>query len=149
MLMMHCALKMMTLSLPTAPTGAPHSVAITSTTFNTITLAWEEVECSERNGEITGYLVHCTDNNAHNESVTIQWDTMMFTFQNLEPDTTYVFWVAAVNSNETGPPSNLVEGRTEKEMTSTLIIIVVATTFGGIVAILAVVVTCTAALHFR
>ena len=83
------------------PTGAPHNVT-SSTTSRSVTVSWDDIECLERNGEITGYTVVFQQ---QGRNVTER----NFTASGLTPHTNYTFRVAGVNSNGTGPFSaNLI-----------------------------------------
>ena len=44
------------LSSSTAPTGYPRSIRSGTVTPNSITVHWEEVDCLDRNGAVTGYV---------------------------------------------------------------------------------------------
>ena len=68
-------------------------------------LWWREVPCVQQNRPINGYVVryyatHGADRNVHqNKSVVTTGDII----DGLTPNTEYVFQVAAVNVNGTGP----------------------------------------------
>ena len=73
-----------------------------------ITIQWESVECSQRNGEIIGYNVTyypAGENSMPNSMVTQASDSTFFAMD-LVFNTTYVFEVQAINSYGTGPPAN-------------------------------------------
>ena len=76
-------------------------------TATTITLTWDEINCVDRNGVITGYMVHygiTTFNTSLNVTGTSASDRT-FTASGLVPLTTYMFRIAAVNSDGVGPYS--------------------------------------------
>ena len=76
-----------------------------SATPNSITLTWNALRCVNRNGALTGYKIQYGDNM---ETVT----GTSFTATGLIPLTTYMFRVAAVNGNGTGPYSTTVSSMT-------------------------------------
>lgn len=83
------------------------NVRSTGATFSSITLSWDELDCVNRNGEITGYLIE------YNFETTYTNTTRpFFTNTGLSPETTYSFRVAAVNSNGTGTPSTSINATT-------------------------------------
>ena len=71
-----------------------------------ITIQWEPVECSQRNGEIIGYNVtyYPGGENSMPKFVAHASDGT-FTATGLVFETTYVFEVQAINSYGTGPPA--------------------------------------------
>ena len=88
-----------------APTGAPHilSYTVTSTSVNII---WMQIECIERNGAITNYTVVFQEQGGAVIPGDVNVMDRTFTASGLTPHTNYVFSVAGVNSNGTGPYSN-------------------------------------------
>ena len=76
------------------------AVEISSTN---ITIAWNAVNCIERNSNITGYVVRYTPSSTSgNDSVMVAGtgdDGGMVTIDGLAPSTQYSIQVAAVNSN--------------------------------------------------
>ena len=90
-----------------APTGTPLSLQNTTYNSSSITIQWEDVECSQRNGEIDSYNVtyYCNSrgNGAlYNKIVSYQ----MFTATNLKFSTNYTFEVQALSvTSESGPPT--------------------------------------------
>ena len=76
------------------------AVEISSTN---ITIAWDAVNCTERNSHITGYVVRYTPpSTSGNDSVMVagRGDAGgMVTIDGLTPSTRYSILVAAVNSN--------------------------------------------------
>ena len=86
-----------------APTAAP-PILIYNFTSRSFIVTWESIECSERNGIITGYAVGFQEENG----ASVPGDVMgeSFTASGLTPHTVYTFRVAGVNSNGTGPFTN-------------------------------------------
>ena len=77
----------------------------------TITIQWESVNCSQRNGEIIGYNMayHPAGENVmpRSISVVIHASDSTFSATDLVFNTTYVFEVQAINDYGTGPPANI------------------------------------------
>ena len=77
-------------------------------TATTIILTWDELNCVDRNGVITGYVIQygiTTFNTSVNVTGTSASDRT-FTASGLVPLTTYMFRITAVNSDGVGPYSN-------------------------------------------
>ena len=77
-------------------------------TFSSVTLTWDKLDCVDRNGELTTYRIEydtTTSNITGNDTNTT---TTTFTVTGLNPNTTYMFRVAGVNSNGTGIQSTTV-----------------------------------------
>ncbi len=100
-----------------APSGAPESLNITASNLTSITISWDKVQCSERNSDITGYIIKY-----NGRSTTTTASTTQFTASQLFPSSTYTFQIAAMSSNETGPFTNTT-GSTSKPQGSTKLII--------------------------
>ena len=98
--------------LPPAPSAAPSNVRVTGVTSSSITVQWGEVECIDRNGEITGYSVRYTGSGGTDTRSVSVGDTRQTTISGLTPSTDYTIEVAAVNSVGTGPYSNGIVQRT-------------------------------------
>ncbi|XP_019861767.1 PREDICTED: uncharacterized protein LOC109590287 [Amphimedon queenslandica] len=86
--------------MPTAPTGVPTSLSLLQPINN---LTWNEVDCSRRNGLITGYTVMIS-----NSSITYNLTSTerYIILNDLVFDTVYIISVAAVNSAGRGPFSD-------------------------------------------
>ena len=95
-----------------APTGAPKNFTESLINERTITIQWEPVECSQRNGEITDYNVtyHPAGENVMPRliSVVIHASDSTFSATDLVFNTIYVFEVQAINTYGTGPPANAI-----------------------------------------
>ena len=70
-----------------------------------VSLRWREVPCTQQNGPVTGYIVrYYTTCGASRD---VQWNKSIVTtggiIDGLTPNTEYVFQVAVVNVNGTGP----------------------------------------------
>ena len=77
---------------------------------DTITVAWDEVSCAERNGNITGYWIKYGITKFDNGETQ---EERFFTAYRLRPLTTYMFKVAASNSfRSTGPFSAVLSRKT-------------------------------------
>ena len=78
---------------------------MTSSTRDAITVQWEEVDCIDRNGDITGYSVLVVTSGGDDRIVTVG-DVREATISGLTPSTVYTVSVAAMNSQDTGPYSD-------------------------------------------
>ena len=87
----------------TAPPGAPQGLMLLQPINN---LTWNEVDCSQRNGLITGYTVMIS-----NSSITYNLTSTerYIILNDLVFDTEYNISVAAVNSVGSGPFSDPIE----------------------------------------
>ena len=83
----------------------PESLNITTSNLTSITINWNEVECIDRNSDITGYMIRFNGTNANS-------NTSQFTVSQLFPSTTYKFQVAAVSINGSGPFNNVTGSTT-------------------------------------
>ena len=86
------------------PSGAPQSLEAVFVQPTEVSLRWREVPCAQQNGPITDYVVryyatHGGRRDAQNKLVVTTGDII----DGLTPNTEYVFQVAAVNVNGTGP----------------------------------------------
>ena len=93
------------------PSPLPSSIS-TSSTPTTITVQWGEVECIDRNGEITGYSVRYSGGGSTDTMPVSGGDTRQTTISGLTPSTDYTIKVAAVNSVGAGPYSTGMVERT-------------------------------------
>ena len=86
----------------------PGNIMSTSTSTS-ITVMWDRLSCVDRNGEITGYriLYGTTTPLDQTEMITgTAASDRTFTASGLVPLTTYMFRIAAVNSDGVGPYSD-------------------------------------------
>lgn len=102
----HICMKYFTSYYPSsAPSAAPTSLMVTDWNSSSITVQWEPVICTHRNGDITGYVVkYGTNESVQNITVNITSTTIT----GLTSDTLYMISVAATNINGTGPYSGKV-----------------------------------------
>ena len=99
----------------TVPKGSPRNVTyvVSSTSFD---ISWRQIDCIERNGAITNYAVVI-----HKQGGTCRFPGEVnvmdrtFTASGLTPHTNYIFRVAGVNSNGTGPYSNDITVLTDED----------------------------------
>ena len=82
-------------------------MTISSVTSRSVTITWRQIECIERNGEITDYTVVLQEQGGAMISGEVNVMDRTFTASGLTPHTNYTFRVAGVNSNGTGPFSNI------------------------------------------
>ena len=86
------------------PTGAPRGV-VASVTSRSIMVSWNTINCIERNGVITGYIVEFREQlGARIPGEVLE---QSFTATGLTPGRTYTFRVAGVSSDGTGPFTDL------------------------------------------
>ncbi len=95
-----------------APTGAPCNVTV-ATTSRSVSVSWDEIECIERNGVITGYTVEFQEQGGANISGEVVNQT--FTASGLTPYTNYTFRVAGVNSDGGGCFTDAIIIRTDED----------------------------------
>ena len=95
------------MTIPTAPSAAPNSVSVYAMSSTAINVQWEAVPCIEQNGDITDYKVRVLVS-GEMERVEDVVDVNEVTISELTPSTTYSIQVAAVNSEGSGPYSDLI-----------------------------------------
>ncbi len=93
------------MSSAVAPTGIPRNVTA-SATPRSVTVSWDAIECIERNGNITGYMVEFRERGGARIPGEVVNQT--FTASGLNPHTKYTFRVAGVNINGTGPYTAII-----------------------------------------
>ena len=109
--------------VPPAPSAAPTPMSLGSTT-STITVQWGEVNCTDRNGDITGYSVRYGVQGTAEGDRTVKNSTGdssggMYTISGLFAATLYTVEVAAVNSVGTGVYSSPITAVTVGEDSNT------------------------------
>ena len=77
-----------------------------STTSRSVSVSWSTIDCIERNGVITNYTVVFQERGGAVIPVEVNVIDRTFTASGLTPHTNYIFRVAGVNSNGTGPCSS-------------------------------------------
>ena len=82
-------------------------------------VTWDTIDCIERNGVITSYLVEIQQAGAVIFMVTEEVVDQNFTFSGLTPDTNYTFRVAGLNSNTTGSFTEAITIKTDPAITIT------------------------------
>ena len=97
-----------------APSGAPQGLNITHFDFTNVTIEWNPVECSQRNGEIDGYrlIYYPTMNSGDSESILIDGsNTNTYMVVGLQPRVDYTLTLGAVGGNYTlfGPDDSRME----------------------------------------
>ena len=84
-----------------APSGPPNNLTVTSFDFTNVSLQWDPVECSLRNGKIDGYSLVYYPSNDQRYSESIIWindgRSTSFTLVGLQPRMTYTLILVAVN----------------------------------------------------
>ena len=96
------------------PTGAPHDV-VPSTNSRSVSVSWNTIECIERNGEITNYTVVFQEQGGAMIPGEVNVMNRTFTASGLTPHTNYIFSVAGVNINGTGPFSDVTVVTTDED----------------------------------
>ena len=78
---------------------------VPSTTSRSVSVSWNAIDCIERNGVITGYKIEFQEQGG--ARILGEVVNEMFSIHGLIPHTNYTFRVAGVNSNGTGPYSDI------------------------------------------
>ena len=102
------------LFVSTVPTGAPHNVTYYATSTS-VNLNWLQIDCIERNGVITNYTVVFQEQGEAVIPGEVNVIDRTFTASGLTPHTNYIFRVAGVNSNGTGPYTNDITVFTDED----------------------------------
>ena len=89
-----------------APTRPPHDVT-PSTTSRSVSVSWSTIQCIECNGVITNYTMVFQEQGGAVIPDEVNAMDRTFTASGLTPHTNYTFRVAGVNSNGTGPYTNI------------------------------------------
>ena len=98
----------------TAPTGVPRNVNYTVTSMS-VNINWVQIDCIKRNGVITNYTVVFQEQGGAVITGDVNVMDRAFTASGLTPHKTYIFRVAGVNSNGTGPYSNDITVLTDED----------------------------------
>ena len=77
------------------PSGSPGSVSFGTVTLTSITVQWGEVQCSRRNGEITGYTVEYSSTTPPTTNTMSGSSSRELVVGDLLPRTSYTFTVRA------------------------------------------------------
>ena len=75
-------------------------------TSTSVSVSWDAIDCTERNGIITGYTVEFQEQGGARIPGEVVNQT--FTASELTPNMNYTFRVAGVNSNGTGPFTDII-----------------------------------------
>ena len=95
------------MSLILVATTRPPRDVTPSTTSRSVSVSWSTIECIGRNGEITNYMVVFQEQVGAVIPGEVNAMDRTFTATGLSPYTNYTFRVAGVNSNGTGPYTNI------------------------------------------
>ena len=97
-----------------APSEPPQSLTNTSVNLSSVTIQWSRIECLKHNSEITGYRVRYLQSESPTSTAKevnisgVMESDRMFTIPGLNPSTSYMIEVMAVNrENQLGPPANI------------------------------------------
>ena len=96
------------LLIHTAPSAAPTNVNVYAMNHTAITVQWETVPCIEQNGDITNYTVTVLESGEMERVEDVDGNVNEVIISGLTQSTTYSIQVAAVNSQGTGPYSDIV-----------------------------------------
>ncbi len=92
------------------PSGAPVLLVPVIVNSTAVSLSWVEVNCTERNGAITGYSVqYSIVGGIQSTTVIVTGDITSTVIDGLTEFTIYLVSVAAINGNGIGPNSNQQE----------------------------------------
>ncbi len=80
-----------------------------------ITLTWTEINCLDRNGVITSYIIQYGEGTNRNITITTPSSATTHLITGLKPFTQYTFTVAGVNSFNAGPFSGANMIRTSED----------------------------------
>ena len=80
---------------------------IDETTVFTITFKWDPVDCMYHNGVITEYIIQYYKQDRENETIVNSTSMLEYTITDLQPLTTYMIEVAAVNDAGIGIYGNI------------------------------------------
>ena len=84
----------------TAPTGCPRSKRRGTVIPNSITVHWEEVDCLDRNGAITGYVARALSNGREEGTASVDGDDREATLSGLTPSTQYSIHCSSGSSQQ-------------------------------------------------
>ena len=88
--------------LLSAPSAPPKGIGVSKRMTFSITVVWQAVPCIHRNGNITGYAIIIYHMLNNDQKFNVSSSVTMLTIPDLQPSTTYVISVAAVNSEGLG-----------------------------------------------
>ena len=88
--------------LLSAPSAPPEGIGVYKRMTFSITVVWQAVPCIHRNGNITGYAIIIYHMLNNDQKYNVSSSVTMLTIPDLQPSTTYVISVAAVNSEGLG-----------------------------------------------
>ena len=77
-----------------------------NSTTTSVEIRWSELDCRYQNGDITGYKVNYSVSSSTENWVVQTTNQTSFTATSLFPVTSYIFHIAAINHNGTGPFSD-------------------------------------------
>ncbi len=81
-----------------APTGSPGVPTASVIMSTNITLTWTEIDCLDRNGVITSYIIQYGEGTNRDITITTPSSATTHLITGLKPFTQYTFTVAGVNS---------------------------------------------------
>uniref|UniRef100_A0A1I7ZQQ0 Down syndrome cell adhesion molecule-like protein Dscam2 n=1 Tax=Steinernema glaseri TaxID=37863 RepID=A0A1I7ZQQ0_9BILA len=104
-------------TLSDAPSGPPTGVRAEAVDMSSVQLRWEPPALEHRNGKITGYRLKYKTKlrGSKGNTLVVDGDIKDHTITNLDPGTSYMLRIAAVNQNGTGPYTDWIRVDTPLE----------------------------------
>ena len=90
------------LCLSTAPTSPPLNISVTVQSSRSLYVTWELPSSEDRNGMITRYILNVTSV-PDGDTIQLTSNTTQFTYDSLQPYTTYTIAIAAETNAGIGP----------------------------------------------
>ena len=94
------------------PSGPPLNLVAVSTSSHSAFLSWSPPSTQQRNGIITGYLVHIVAESGRQSNYSVETTHYNFSAASITPYTMYYSLVAAKTVNGMGPFSEMATVRT-------------------------------------
>ncbi len=99
---------MLSVCIPTAPSGSPGVPMANIIMSTSITINWTKIDASNRNGIITSYVIQYGERMSQKVAINTMSNDTNHLIRGLKPFTLYTFAVAGVNSVGTGPYSDAI-----------------------------------------
>ncbi len=98
----------------TVPSGYPVDLSAVNVTSTNVTLTWGEINCLDRKGVITSYLIRYGVIHATLQTLDTQSNSTTYTFSDLNMHIRYRFSIAGANKISGGPFSDYIIVQTSK-----------------------------------
>lgn len=92
----------------TGPSSAPEISSISANSFSSAVVLWKEMNCSYRNGLITGYILRYKSDGGLPHFIAVQNANLTYQLEGLTACTRYTLRIAAENEAGIGPFSGSV-----------------------------------------